>query len=139
MRIDEVLDAGSVVLSWQPVLLPEWEVAHYTIYYSTHSTHLRKTVDQRTVLTTSTDLGTSKVFHITHTDLKFEHRFQVTASIQVEGEEFQSQRSTLLIFNFGKKVALSPGNYFSNLCIPIQMQAFFSYGYHQLIIVSLGM
>ena len=102
--VEEVLDASSVRLTWEPVVLQHWEVDHYTIYYTTFSTTTTKTVHQETVPTPSTK--NSEVFYLTHLDPKFEHWFQVTVSIEVEGEEFESQRPDPLIFNFGKPVSL---------------------------------
>lgn len=101
VRVEEVLDASTIQLTWDPVVLPQWEVNHYTIYYTTFSTTMNKTVHQHTVLTLNTK--TSQVFYLTHVDPKFEHWFQVTVSIEVEGEEFESQRTTVLIFNFGNQ------------------------------------
>lgn len=97
VRVEEVLDGSTVRLTWDPVVLHEWEVDHYTIYYTTFSTSRNTGVYQRTVLTPHT----AEVFSLTHIDPKFEHWFQVTVSIEVEGEEFESQKSTLMIFNFG--------------------------------------
>ena len=94
------MDGSTVRLAWDPVVLQHWGVDHYTIYHNIFSTSTRKTVDQNTLFTLSTE--NSKVFILSHIDPKFEHHFEVTVSIIVEGEEFESPRSTLLIFTFGE-------------------------------------
>ena len=71
--VEEVLDASSIRLTWEPVVLQHWEVDHYTIYYTIFST--TTTVHQETVPTPSTK--NSEVFYLTHIDPKFEHWFQV--------------------------------------------------------------
>lgn len=94
-----VLDGNAIRLFWEPVTVLEWEVAHYTVYYTTYHTNLRKTVQHSAKELPSTK--TSDLLYLSHTDPKFEHLFQVTVSIEVEGEEFESEKS-LLTFNFGK-------------------------------------
>ena len=99
VHVEEVLDGYTVRVSWEPVVLEHWEVHHYTIYYTTFSTSLNKTVHQHTLQTPNTK--TFATFHLNHIDPKFEHWFEVTVSIEVEGEEFESQRSSRLTFKFG--------------------------------------
>ena len=95
-----VLDANTVRLSWEPVTVLEWEVAHYTISYTAYHTHLTKSVQHSSTVVPHT--RTTEVFLITHTDPKFEHWFTVSVSIQVQGEEFQSEPSEI-IFQFGEE------------------------------------
>ena len=89
-----VLDANTVRLSWEPVTVLEWEVAQYTISYTAYHTHLTKSVHHYSALLPNTT--TSKLFYLTHTDPKFEHWSTVSVSIQVQGEEFQSEPSELI-------------------------------------------
>ena len=99
MRVEEVLDGYTVRVSWEPVVLEQWEVHHYTIYYTTFSTSLNKTVQQRTIQNPNNK--TFATFRLDHIDPKFEHWFEVTVSIEVKGEELESLLSLRLLFTFG--------------------------------------
>ena len=132
-----MLDASSIRLTWEPVVLQHWEVDHYTIYYTVFSTTTTKTVHQETVPTPSSKI--SEVFYLTHLDPKFEHWFQVTVSIEVEGEEFESQRPNPLIFNFGIYTCVNIASVLLTYSVsPLQMLVTFSYTCHQLITVPYG-
>jgi hypothetical protein len=98
--VEEVMDASSIRLTWREVVLQEWEVDHYTIYHTVFSTSTNKTVFQETLTIPNTK--NFKLFYLMHLDPKFEHHFQVTVSIEVEGVEFESRQSSPLVFNFGK-------------------------------------
>jgi hypothetical protein len=100
VMVEEVMDASSIRLTWDEVVLQEWEVDHYTIYHTVFSTSTSKTVFQETERIST---RTSSVFYLTHFDPKFEHNFQITVTITVEGVEFESQKHAPVIFNFGKR------------------------------------
>jgi hypothetical protein len=100
--VEEVMDASSIRLTWGEVVLQEWEVDHYTIYHTVFSTSTNITVFQESVKIPN--IKTARAFYLVHLDPKFEHSFQVTVSIVVEGVEFESQKHTPLIFNFGKQL-----------------------------------
>lgn len=105
--MEEVLDGSTLRLGWDPVVLQGWTVEHYTVYYTTFSTTMGKVFDQHTLHSTEN----SQTFYLTHLDPKFDHHFQVTVSIVVDSEEYESSKSTPLIFNFGNNVSLLDSRY----------------------------
>ena len=122
-------DANTVRLSWQPVTVLEWEVSHYTLYHTVRHTRLDKTVQHYTKSLSNT--LTSDPLTLIDTDTKYEHIFQLTASIQVEGEEFESEKSIALTFQFGKTIACSIIELHVNNSTCTQMRAPSNYTSHQ--------
>ena len=114
VRVSEYLDASTIRVSWSRAATLEREIVPlYTIYYTAYSTHQRRI--QRESTRTISNPRTSEVFHLL-TSPNTEHWFKVTISVQVEGEEFQSEKSNKLIFKFGMHQSILFSSIISILC-----------------------
>ena len=74
--------ATALLVSWDALKVSY--LSHYTIYYSAFSPLLNKVVDTLTKEVPST--STSDVVNIRELRAGVEHQFQVTASLEIEGE-----------------------------------------------------
>ena len=86
-------------------LLASWDglrnAHHYTIYYSAFSPELLKVVEELTIVVPST--RTSDIMVIRELAAGVEHQFQVTASVVVQGELYESGKSILTKIVIGKE------------------------------------
>ncbi len=99
VRVSEYLDANTIKVSWSRDATLEREVSHYTIYHSSYST--RKGRAQKEQIRTISAPRTSEVFHLPKANPQIEYWFEVTVTVRVKGEEFQSERSNKLVFKYG--------------------------------------
>ena len=89
----KVTNATILTVSWDLVGQSRWNIHHYTIYYSTFSPVLYKVVDESTV-----EVLSNKIFEtvvIRELEAGVEHRFQVTASLEIQGDVYEGERSLL--------------------------------------------
>jgi len=73
---------------------------HYTIYYSAFSPELFKDIEELTMVVPST--RTSDIVVIRELAAGVEHQFQVTASVEVHEEMYESGKSILTKIVFGE-------------------------------------
>ena len=92
----KVVNATALLVSWDALR----NAHHYTIYYSAFSPELFKVVDDMTIVVPST--GTSDTVVIRELTAGVEHRFQVTASVVVQGEMYESGKSIRTKIVIGK-------------------------------------
>ena len=89
----QVTNATMLMVSWDLVGQSHWNIHHYTIYYSAFSPVLYKVVDESTV-----EVLSNKTFEtvvIRELEAGVEHRFQVTASLEIQGDVYEGERSLL--------------------------------------------
>ena len=75
-------------------------VSHYTIYYSAFSQLLSKVVGTLTKVIPSTN--TSGIVNIRELTAGVEHQFQVTASLEIDGEVYEKMIFMPAMLLFGK-------------------------------------
>jgi len=92
----KVVNATALLLSWDTVR----NTHHYTIYYSAFSLELFKVAEELTMVVPST--RTSDIVVIRELAAGVEHQFQVTASVEVQGEMYESGKSILTKIVIGK-------------------------------------
>ena len=83
----KVVNATALLVSWDALK----NAHHYTIYYSAFSPELFKVVDESTIVVPSTRM--SDIVVIRELAAGVEHQFQVTASLEVQGEVYESGKS----------------------------------------------
>ena len=83
----KVVNATALLVSWDALKNSH----HYTIYYSAFSPELFKVVDESTTVVPSTRM--SDIVVIRELTAGVEHQFQVTASLEVQGEVYKSGKS----------------------------------------------
>ena len=91
-------NATALVLHWDA--LQKSQLSHYTIYYSAFSKELDKAVDGFTKVIPSTN--TSEIVNIRELTAGVRHEFQVTATLEVEGELYEGEKSVAATLVFGK-------------------------------------
>ena len=89
----QVTNATMLMVSWDLVGQSRWNIHHYTIYYSAFSPVLYKVVDESTIETPPNK--TSETVVIRELEAGVEHRFQVTASLEIQGDVYEGERSLL--------------------------------------------
>ena len=95
-----------VITANTTALLVSWDalkvsyVSHYTIYYSAFSQLLSKVVDTLTKVIPSTN--TSGIVDIRELTAGVEHQFQVTASLEIDGELYEKMIFMPAMLLFGK-------------------------------------
>ena len=87
----QVTNATMLTVSWDLVGQSRWNIHHYTIYYSAFSPVLYKVVDESTIETPPNK--TSETVVIRELEAGVEHRFQVTASLEIQGDVYEGERS----------------------------------------------
>ena len=92
----KVVNATALLVSWDALR----NAHHYTIYYSAFSPELFKVVEELTMVVPST--RTSDIVVIRELAAEVEHQFQVTASLVVQGEMYESGKSILTKTVIGK-------------------------------------
>ena len=92
----KVVNATALLVSWDALR----NTHHYTIYYSAFSPELFKVVDESTTVVPLT--RTSDIVVIRELTAGVEHQFQVTASLEVQGEVYESGKSIPTKMVFGK-------------------------------------
>ena len=92
----KVVNATALLVSWDALKISH----HYTIYYSAFSPELFKVVDESTTVVPSTRM--SDIVVIRELTAGVEHQFQVTASLEVQGEVYESGQSIPTKIVFGK-------------------------------------
>ena len=78
-------NATGLLVSWDALQVSY--LSHYTIYYSAFSLLLSKVVDTLTKVIPSTN--TSDIVNIRELTAGVEHWFQVTASLEIDGELYE--------------------------------------------------
>ena len=90
---------------------------HYTIYYSAFSPELFKIVDESTIVVPSTRM--SDIVVIRELTAGVEHQFQVTSSLEVQGEVYESGEihsdQDSKIYRTHYMYSSRPGNYLALL------------------------
>ena len=89
----QVTNATMLMVSWDLVGQSRWNIHRYTIYYSAFSPMLYKVVDESTVEVLSNK--TSETVVIRELEAGVEHRFQVTASLEIQGDVYEGEKSLL--------------------------------------------
>ena len=85
----QVINATALLVSWDQSL---WST-HYTLYYSAFSPVLYKVVDESTTVIPSNKTYVAVV--IRQLAAGIQHRFQVTASVETQGEVCEGEKSML--------------------------------------------
>ena len=80
--------------------LQKSQLSHYTIYYSAFSKELNKVVDRFTKVIPF--MNTSEIVNIRELMAGVRHEFQVTASLEIEGELYEGEKSVAATLVFGK-------------------------------------
>ena len=70
-----------------------WNIHHYNIDYSAFSPVLYKVIDDSTIEIPPNK--TSEAVVIRELEAGMEHRFQVTASLEIQGEVYEGEKSLL--------------------------------------------
>ena len=83
----KAVNATALLVSWDALKNSH----HYTIYYSAFSPELFKVVDESTTVVPSTRM--SDIVVIRELTAGVEHQFQVTSSLEVLGEVYESGKS----------------------------------------------
>ena len=96
----KVVNATALLVSWDALR----NTHHYTIYYSAFSPELFKVVDASTTVVPSS--RTSGILVIRELTAGVEHQFQVTSSLEIQGEVHERERSFLTEIVFGKTLYL---------------------------------
>ena len=89
----QVTNATMLMVSWDLVGQSRWNIHHYTIYYSAFSPVLYKVVDESTIEILSNK--TSEAVVIRELEAGAEHLFQVTASLEIQGQVYEGRKSLL--------------------------------------------
>ena len=89
----QVINATMLMVSWGLVGQSHWTIHHYTIYYSAFSPVLHKVIDESTIEILPNKISEAVV--IRELEAGVEHRFQVTASLEIQGEVYEGEKSIL--------------------------------------------
>ena len=92
----KAVNATALLVSWDALR----NTHHYTIYYSAFSPELFKVVDESTIVVPSPRM--SDIVVIRELTAGVEHQFQVTASLEVQGEVYESGKSIQTKIVIGK-------------------------------------
>ena len=92
----KAVNATALLVSWDALR----NAHHYTIYYRAFSPELFKVIDDMTIVVPSTRI--SDIVVIRELEAGVEHQFQVTASLEVQGEIYESRKSILTKIVIGK-------------------------------------
>ena len=90
--------ATALLVSWD--VLKVSYLSHYTIYYSAFSPLLSKVVDTLTKVVPSAN--TSDIVNIRELTAGVKHQFQVTASLEIDGEVYEKMIFMPAMLLFGK-------------------------------------
>ena len=99
----QVINATVLMVSWDLVGQSRWNIHHYTIYYSAFSPVLYKVIDESTIEVPPNKISEAVV--IRELEAGVEHQFQVTASLEIQGEVYEGEKSILTAYSrvvFGK-------------------------------------
>ena len=91
-------NATALLVSWDALKVSY--LSHYTIYYSAFSPLLSKVVDTLTKEIPSTN--TSDIMNIKELTAGVEHQFQITASLEIDGEVYEKMTIMSAMLLFGK-------------------------------------
>ena len=91
-------NATALLVSWDALQVSY--LSHYTIYYSAFSSLLSKVVDTLSKVIPSTN--TSDIVNIRELTAGVEHQFQVTASLEIDGELYEKMVFMPAMLLFGK-------------------------------------
>ena len=97
----KAVNATALLVSWDALR----NAHHYTIYYSAFSPELFKVVDESTIVVPST--RTSDIVVIRELTAGVEHQFQVTSSLEVQGELYKSGKSIPTKIVIGKIIMIT--------------------------------
>ena len=111
----KVVNATAFLVSWDALR----NAHHYTIYYKAFSPELFKVVEELTIVVPST--RTCDIVVIRELAAGVEHQFQVTASLVVQGEMYESGKSILTKIVIGKGYVN-----FACICTAIALKNFIS-------------
>ena len=89
----QVTNATMLMVSWELVGQSRLNIHHYTIYYNAFSPVLYKVVDESTIETPPNKTSVAVV--IRELEAGVEHQFQVTASLEIQGELYEGEKSLL--------------------------------------------
>ena len=89
----QVTNATMLTVSWDLVGQSRWNIHHYTIYYSAFSPVLYKVVDESTIKVLLNK--TSEAVVVRELEAGVEHQFQVTASLEIQGDVYEGEKSIL--------------------------------------------
>ena len=82
-----------LMVSWDHVGQPCFNIHHYAIYYSAFSPVLYKVVDESTIEVLSNK--TSEAVVIRELEAGVEHWFQIAASLEINEKVYEGERSLL--------------------------------------------
>ena len=85
----------AVIMSWNALVIPDFSIDHYTVLYSRVESQRRRRQD-RTMSAQFPSTATSGV--IAGLDSTATYKFQVFATVTVDGRPLQGERSSPLIF-----------------------------------------
>ena len=88
----------ALLVSWDALKVSY--LLHYTIHYSAFSPLMNKVVDNFTKVVPSTN--TSEIMNIRELTPGVEHQFQVTAPLEIDGEEYKKMIFMPAMLLFGK-------------------------------------
>ena len=91
-------NATALLVSWDA--LQKLHLSHYTIYYSAFSKEMNKVVDTFTKVIPLTN--TSDIVNIREFTAGVRHEFQVTATLKIDGELHEGEKSVAVTLVFGE-------------------------------------
>ena len=91
-------NATALLVSWDA--LKKSYLSHYTIYYSAFSKELNKVLDTFTKVIPLTN--TTDIVNIKELTAGVRHEFQVTATLEIDGELYEGEKSVAVTLVFGK-------------------------------------
>ena len=86
----QITNATMLMVSWDLVRQSRWNIHHYTIYFSAFSPVLYKVVDESTIEILPNE--TSEAVVIRELEAGVEHLFQMTVSLEVQGEVYEGDK-----------------------------------------------
>ena len=123
-------NATALLVSWDA--LQDSYLLHYTIYYSAFSPLLSQVVDKFTKVVSSANA--SDIVNIRQLRAGVEHKFQVTASLEIKGKVYEGVKSVPAKMVFGKtqamELCISYHRLSSCMCVCeyiLQMKQYFSF------------
>ena len=93
-----IANATALLVSWDA--LQKSHLSHYTIYYSAFSKELNKVLDTFTKVIPLTN--TTDIVNIRELTAGVRHEFQVTATLEIDGELYEGEKSVAVTLVFGK-------------------------------------
>ena len=91
-------NATALLVSWDA--LQKSHLSHYTIYYNAFSKELNKVLDTFTKVIPLTN--TTDIVNIRELTAGVRHEFQVTATLEIDGELYEGEKSVAVTLVFGK-------------------------------------